>query len=72
MKPIQAQKIIGNPQSCLTFEQQYILLKERDSSSIIQAINILGDYGWDTVSLTVEGTAIYALVRNTNYKRKNR
>ena len=40
--------------------------------NMIEAINIFGDYGWETVSMSVDSSSnMLALVRNTNYKRKN-
>jgi hypothetical protein len=75
-KPINAGDIVKEPQMILGFVNQYILVRDMSPMSnyknLIEAINILGDYGWESVGLAGDaGGYMYALVRNTHYKLKN-
>lgn len=75
-KPIRATDIVNDPDIIDELTNQYVLI--RDSSimgsykNLIAAINILGDYGWETVSLSGDANSnMFALCRNPYYKRKN-
>lgn len=75
-KPITAKEIVKNPNLIMGFMSEYIMIKDTSMmttyKNMIEAINILGDYGWETVSMSVDSSSnMLALVRNTNYKRKH-
>lgn len=75
-KPINAGDIVKEPQMILGFLNQYILVRDLSPMSsyknLIEAINILGAYGWESLGLAADaGGYMYALVRNTNFKHKN-
>lgn len=75
-KSIPAADIVKDPQSVYTLMNQYVLLREMSMrgsyNNTIEAINLLGDVGWEVVQLIndTSGT-MYTLLRNTQYKRKN-
>lgn len=74
-KPITATDIVNDPEIIYTLNQQYIMLKDGSPLStyknMIEAINIFGELGWELISTMVENSTMYAVIRNTNYKRKN-
>lgn len=75
-KPITAKGIINDPYQIMGFMNEYVMVKDTSVMSnfknLIEAINIFGEYGWETVSMTLDsGMTMFALIRNTNYKRKN-
>jgi hypothetical protein len=75
-KPISAADIVKEPQIILGFLNQYILVRDMSPLSnyknLIEAINILADYGWESQSIAADASGyMYALVRNSNYKQKN-
>lgn len=75
-KPISAGDIVKEPEMILGFLNQYIFIRDMSPMSnyknLIEAINILGEYGWESISIAGDaGGYMYALVRNTNYKHKN-
>ena len=75
-KPISAGDIVKEPQIILGFLNQYVLVRDMSPLSnyknLIEAVNILGEYGWESLSIASDATGyMYALVRNTNYKHKN-
>lgn len=73
-QPIPAKEIVRNPDVIHTLVQQYVMLRDTSMmntfKNTIAAINLLGDRGWEVVSMAVEGGTLYTLVRNTAYKRK--
>lgn len=75
-KPITAKEIVEDPNLILGLVSEYIMIKDTSMmttyKNMIEAINIFGDYGWETVSISVDSNNnMLTLVRNTNYKRKN-
>lgn len=75
-KPITAKEIVEDPQLIMGFMYEYVMIKDTSMLStyknMIEAINVLGDFGWETVSMSVDSSNnMFALIRNTNYKRKN-
>jgi len=75
-KPINAKEIVDNPQIVLGFMSEYVMIKDSSMLStyknLIEAINILGEYGWETISMSGDAqNNMFALIRNTNYKRKH-
>ena len=75
-KPISAGDIVKEPQIILGFLNQYVLVRDMSPmfnyKNLIEAINILGEYGWESLSIAADNSGyMYALVRNTNYKSKN-
>ncbi len=75
-KSIPAADIVKDPESIYTLTNQYIMLRELSMmgsyNNTIEAINLLGDVGWEVVQLINDSSGtMYALLRNTQYKRKN-
>ena len=75
-KAILAKDIVEDSAQIPAIMSEYILLKDSalsgTFSNLIVAINILADYGWHPISTTMDASStIYALIHNTNYKRKN-
>ncbi|MCA9913014.1 MAG: hypothetical protein KC496_06680 [Anaerolineae bacterium] len=75
-KSIPAADILKDPESIYTLTNQYVMLREMSMmgsySNTIEAINLLGDMGWEVVQLINDSSGtMYALLRNTKYKRKN-
>lgn len=76
-KPINASDIVKDPQIILTFLNQYLLIRDLSPmynyKNLIEAINILGEYGWESLGLASDTSGyMYTLVRNTHYKQKNK
>lgn len=75
-KPISASEIVKNPDIVYQFTNYYILIKDTSMmaryKSLIEAINLMVERGWETESITNDGGGtMYALCRNTQYKFKN-
>lgn len=75
-KPVTAKDIVNNPQLIMGFMSEYVMIKDTSMLSsfrnMIEAINIFGEFGWETVSMSIDtSNRMFALIRNTNYKRKN-
>jgi hypothetical protein len=75
-KPISAGDIVKEPAMILGFVNQYVLIRDMSHlanyKNFIEAINILGEYGWESLGIASDATGyMYALVRNTHYKHKN-
>lgn len=77
-KAIQASDIVKAPDEVLGLMQHYILVRDQSVfrssfENMIQALNILADYGWEPVQMFyADGSSVmFALIENTNYKRKN-
>jgi hypothetical protein len=75
-KPIAATEVVKDPALVYQLGNAYIML--RDTSvmgtykNMIEAINLLAERGWETVSISLDGAgSMYALCRDTNFKRKN-
>ena len=75
-KPISAGDIVKEPDAILSLMNEYILIRDMSPmgnyKSLIEAVNILGEYGWESLSIAGDaGGYMYALVRNKNFKHKN-
>ncbi len=75
-KPVTAKDIVNDPQIIMGFMSEYVMIKDTSMMSsfknMIEAINIFGELGWETVSMSIDASStMFALIRNTNYKRKN-
>ena len=73
--PIEASKILEDPTLLDTAENLYVVLRNSSMlgtfKDLIEAINILAERGWETVSISAESTTMYALCRSPHFKRKN-
>jgi hypothetical protein len=75
-KPISASDIVDDPGLITTFVSEYVIIKDTSLmgtyKNLIEAINLFGEYGWETVSMTNDNASggVMALVRNTRFKRK--
>jgi hypothetical protein len=73
--PIDASKILVDPTLLDTAENLFVLLKDTSVlgsyKNMIEAINILAERGWETVSIAPDNNSMYALVRSPHFKRKN-
>lgn len=75
-KPVTAKDIVNDPQLIMGFMSEYVMIKDSSMLSsfknMIEAINIFGEFGWETVSMSIDtSNRMFALIRNTNYNRKN-
>lgn len=75
-KPIKAADLVKNPELIYEFQNEYIMLKDTSIlgqyKNLIDAINILSEYGWESLGLASDGGgSMYTLCRNIHYKRKN-
>lgn len=73
--PIDASKILADPTLLDTAENLYVIV--RDTSimgtykNLIEAINVLAERGWETLSVSSDSNYMYALCRSPHFKRKN-
>jgi hypothetical protein len=74
-KSIKAQQILDNPDSIYGLDRAYIMLTDSSMtmsfSSLMEAINMLHDAGWEVTSMTNYSTYMFVLMKNLNYKKKN-
>lgn len=76
-KPIKAADIVKQPEAVTSLLQEYVMIRDMSMfggyTNLIAAINIMANYGWETVSMAGDSTTgnMYALCRNTHFKRKN-
>jgi hypothetical protein len=73
--PIDASKILEDPTLLDTAENLYVIVRNTSVmgtfKDLIEAINILAERGWETVSISTDSGTMYALVRSPHFKRKN-
>lgn len=74
-KSIRAKDIVDNPDDVYGFTRSHILIADSSIntsfSNLMDAINIMYDMGWELVNTHYYSTTMSAIMRNTNYKRKN-
>lgn len=75
-KPIQAAELVKDPTQIYTLQSEYVIVRDPSMmarfKNMIEAINLLAEYGWETRSISVDSAGtMYALCHNTRYKRKN-
>lgn len=75
-KPISAAEIVKDPDIVFGWMNQYVLLRDTSMTgtykNLIEAINLIADRGWEALSIGGDYSGnLFALCRNTNYKRKN-
>ena len=75
-KAISAKEIVNQPDSVYALNRAYIILTDSSMnntfSSMVDAINILYDAGWEVDSMATYSYVMQVILKNTNYKRKNR
>jgi hypothetical protein len=73
--PIDASKIIEDPSLIDTAENLYVIVSNMSVmgtyKNLIEAINILAERGWETISISIDNGYMYALCRSPHFKRKN-
>jgi hypothetical protein len=73
--PIDASKIVEDPTLLDTAENIYVLVRDMSMmgtyKNMIEAVNILAERGWETVSIATDNSYMYGLVRSPHFKRKN-
>jgi hypothetical protein len=74
--PIDASKILEDPTLLDTAENLYVIVRDMSVmgtyKNLIEAINIMAERGWETLSISIENNYMYGLVRSPHFKRKNR
>ena len=74
-KFIKAQQIIENPDGVYNLDRAYVMLTDTSMtmsfSSLMEAINLMHDAGWEVNNMTNYGSYMFVLMKNTNYKKKN-
>jgi hypothetical protein len=73
--PINASKILADPTLLDTADNLYVMVTDTSVmgtyKNMIEAINILAERGWETVSISADSGSMYGLVRSPHFKRKN-
>ena len=73
--PIDASKVIEDPTLLDTADNLYVLVKNTSVmgtyKDLIEAINVLAERGWETISISADSGTMYALCRSPHFKRKN-
>ena len=74
-KAIKAQQILDDPQAVFTLNRAYIMLTDSSMtmsfSSLMEAINVMYDAGWEVTSMTNYSTYMFVMMKNLHYKKKN-
>ena len=75
-KAISAKEIVNQPDSVYALNRAYIIVIDSSMSntfsSMVDALNILYDAGWEVDSMASYSYVMQVILKNTNYKRKNR
>lgn len=75
-RTIKARDIINEPDAVYALTRPYILVGDDSLTgrfdSLLEALAILKDAGWDVVEAMYPGASMLVLLENTNYKTKNR
>lgn len=73
--PIAASKILADPTLLDTADNLYVMMTDTSVmgtyKNMIEAINILAERGWETVSISTDSGSMYALLRSPHFKRKH-
>jgi hypothetical protein len=75
-KAIKAKNIVDNPDDAYALNRSHIILSDQSVgatfSNMVDAINIMYDFGWEVVSSTTNTNSfMFVIMKNDNYKRKN-
>jgi hypothetical protein len=74
-KAIKAQQILDDPEAVYSINRAYILLTDTSMtmsfSSLMEAVNILHDAGWEVSHMTSYGSYMFVMLKNLHYKKKN-
>ena len=74
-KAIKAQQILDDTQAVFSLNRAYIMLTDSSMtmsfSSLMEAINVMHDAGWEVTSMTNYSTYMFVLMKNLHYKKKN-
>jgi hypothetical protein len=74
-KAIKAQQILDDPQGVYSLNRAYIMLTDSSMtmsfSSLMEAINVMHDAGWEVTSMTNYSTYMFVMMKNLHYKKKN-
>jgi hypothetical protein len=73
--PIDASRILDDPSLLDTADNLYVMIRDMSIrgtyKNLIEAINILAEREWETVSIAADNNYMYALCRSPHFKRKN-
>lgn len=74
-KAIKAQQILEEPSAVYSLNRAYIMLTDTSMtmsfSSLMEAVNIMYDAGWEINNMTSYGSYMFIMMKNLNYKKKN-
>ena len=74
-KAIKAQQILDDPEAVYSLNRAYIMLTDTSMtmsfSSLMEAVNILHDAGWEVSNMTSYGSYMFVMMKNLHYKKKN-
>jgi hypothetical protein len=74
-KSIKAQQILENPDAVYSLNRAYVMLTDSSMtmsfSSLMEAINLMHDAGWEVNTMSSYGSYMFVLLKNLNYKKKN-
>jgi len=75
-KAIKAKDIVDDPDAVYGLMRSHIMISDTSVNStfsnLVDAIEIMVHAGWDVVNMTNNTSYMFVLMKNPNFKRKNR
>lgn len=74
-KVIKANDIVENPDAVYGLMRSHVMITDTSMnatfSNLMDAVNIMYDAGWEMTAMDYDSGYMFAMMKNTNYKRKN-
>lgn len=75
-KAVKAKDIVDDPESVYGLMRSHILISDTSVNStysnLMDAIEIMVEAEWEVINLVYQSTYMFVLMKNLNFKRKNR
>ena len=75
-KAVPAKDIVEDPDSVYGLMRSHVLISDLSMnatfSNLVDAVEICVEAGWDVVNMVYDGGYMFVMMKNPNYKRKNR
>ncbi len=75
-KSIKAKDIVDDPDAVYGLMRSHVLINDSSMnatfSNLMDAVEILYDAGWEMINFSYDGGYGFVMMKNPNYKRKNR
>ena len=75
-KAIKAKDIVDDPDSVYGLMRSHILISDSSNnvtfSNLMDSVEIMVEAGWDVVNTNYSAPYMFVMMKNPNYKRKNR